>query len=35
MEAAYGKAKYRRLVLLKRRFDPDNFFRRNHNIPPS
>jgi hypothetical protein len=35
VEAAYGKAKYRRLVLLKRRFDPDNFFRRNHNIPPS
>jgi FAD/FMN-containing dehydrogenase len=35
VEAAYGRAKYRRLVQLKRGYDPDNFFRRNHNIPPS
>lgn len=35
VRAAYGEDKHRRLVLLKRRYDPDNFFRRNHNIPPS
>ncbi|HSJ22425.1 MAG TPA: BBE domain-containing protein [Nocardioidaceae bacterium] len=26
--------RYERLVALKRRFDHDNFFRRNQNIPP-
>ena len=31
--AAYGKA-FDGLVELKRRFDPDNVFRHNHNIPP-
>ena len=35
VRAAYGDDKHRRLVLLKRRYDPDNFFRGNHNIPPS
>jgi len=30
----YGKAKYERLVGLKRKFDPDNFFRLNQNIKP-
>ena len=30
---AYGPAKLDRLVALKRRFDPDNMFRINHNIP--
>jgi FAD/FMN-containing dehydrogenase len=30
----YGKAKYERLVGLKRKFDPDNFFRLNQNIRP-
>jgi FAD/FMN-containing dehydrogenase len=35
VQAAYGQAKHRRLAALKRRFDPDNFFRFNHNIPPS
>jgi FAD/FMN-containing dehydrogenase len=35
VQAAYGEAKYRRLASLKHRFDPDNFFRFNHNIPPS
>jgi hypothetical protein len=31
---AYGAAKYDRLQALKRRYDPDNFFRLNQNIPP-
>jgi hypothetical protein len=30
----YGKAKYERLVSLKRKYDPDNFFRLNQNIRP-
>jgi FAD/FMN-containing dehydrogenase len=33
--AAYGPAKYERLVAVKRRYDPENLFRINHNIPPS
>ena len=32
--AAYGQAKYERLVAVKRRYDPENLFRINHNIPP-
>jgi len=32
--AAYGEAKLGRLMALKRRYDPDNVFRINHNIPP-
>ncbi len=32
--AAYGD-KYRRLSLIKRKFDPDNFFRVNQNIAPA
>ena len=33
--AAYGPAKYERLVAVKRKYDPENLFRVNHNIPPS
>ena len=32
---AYGAAKYERLKALKRKYDPDNFFRLNQNIPPT
>jgi hypothetical protein len=28
-------ANYQRLVTAKRRYDPDNIFRLNHNIDPS
>jgi hypothetical protein len=31
---AYGAEKYDRLRALKRKCDPDNFFRLNQNIPP-
>jgi FAD/FMN-containing dehydrogenase len=32
--AAYGPG-YDRLVALKDRYDPTNFFRQNHNIKPT
>jgi FAD/FMN-containing dehydrogenase len=32
---AYGARKYERLTMLKRKYDPDNFFRLNQNIPPA
>jgi hypothetical protein len=32
---AYGEAKYARLQALKRKYDPDNFFRHNQNILPA
>lgn len=32
---AYGPEKFERLVALKRRYDPSNFFRINQNIPPA
>ena len=33
--AAYGSVKYERLVALKDKYDPTNFFRVNQNIKPS
>ena len=35
LRASYGDAKYERLVALKRRYDPENLFRRNQNIAPT
>jgi FAD/FMN-containing dehydrogenase len=35
VRAAYGEAKFERLRRAKRRFDPHNLFRFNHNIPPA
>ena len=32
---AYGPERWKRLKALKRTYDPDNFFRRNQNIPPN
>jgi FAD/FMN-containing dehydrogenase len=34
VEAAYG-TNYRRLAEIKRRYDPDNFFRMNQNVKPA
>jgi FAD/FMN-containing dehydrogenase len=34
MAASFAPAHYARLVELKRRYDPSNMFRQNHNIPP-
>jgi FAD/FMN-containing dehydrogenase len=33
--SAFGKEKYRRLVALKDRYDPDKLFCRNQNVRPS
>lgn len=35
VRAAYGEARFNRLVTLKDRLDPDNVFRHNQNIRPS
>ena len=32
---AYGQATYDRLATVKRQYDPDNLFHRNHNIRPA
>jgi FAD/FMN-containing dehydrogenase len=29
-----GEAVYTRLAVIKRRYDPDNIFRMNQNVPP-
>jgi FAD/FMN-containing dehydrogenase len=35
VRTAYGAEKYDRLKSLKRKYDPENFFRLNQNIPPN
>ena len=35
VRAAYPGSTWNRLRELKRRYDPDNLFRLNHNIPPA
>ena len=35
VRTAYGAEKYDRLKALKRKYDPENFFRINQNIPPN
>ena len=35
VRGAFGPEKWARLVALKDRYDPENTFRLNQNIPPS
>jgi FAD/FMN-containing dehydrogenase len=34
VRSAYPPATWKRLAAVKSRYDPDNLFRRNHNVPP-
>ncbi len=34
LRAAYGNGNYERLVDVKTKYDPENFFRLNQNIRP-
>jgi FAD/FMN-containing dehydrogenase len=35
MQEAYPASTWERLAAVKRRYDPTNLFRRNHNVPPA
>jgi FAD/FMN-containing dehydrogenase len=35
VRASFGPERFDRLARIKRRYDPDNLFRFNHNIPPA
>ena len=35
VKEVYGAVKYARLAAIKRRYDPTNLFRVNHNIVPA
>ena len=35
VRAAFGAEKYRRLVALKDKYDPENVFRMNQNVRPT
>jgi FAD/FMN-containing dehydrogenase len=35
VRSAFGPEKYRKLVALKDKYDPENVFRMNQNVPPT